>query len=105
MIQVILVLLKQQQMSQQRNRLLLKGKISREIRPLAALYPPPPIHRAVISSFALNLRYKWSPGEVCSSLRHLRPFLLYQSKNAASGLISREIAKMYIHRLLQNYEQ
>ena len=76
--------------------------ISREIRPLAALYPP--LHtkkmryRAAISSFALDLCSQWLPGAVCSCLLHLCPFLFYQSKkkyggwyNAARGLISRDI--------------
>ena len=69
------------------------------------LYTPPlPIqkvhYRAAIS---------WcSPRAVCSCIRHLRPFILNQSKkiwggyNAARGLISRNIAiysiSMYIHK-------
>ena len=63
--------------------------ISREIRPLAALYPLPSIQKmvysAAISSFALDLRSQWSPGAVCSCLWHLRPFLLYQFKNYMWG--------------------
>ena len=54
-----------------------------EIRPPAAIYPLPYIkvlNRAAVSSFALDLHSQWSQGAVCSYLRHLRPFLLYQSK-------------------------
>ena len=48
----------------------------------------------------IRLRSQWSPGAVCSCIRHLRPFSLYQSLkdkwgwgyNAARGLISRDIA-------------
>ena len=38
--------------------------ISREIKALAALYPPiqKVLYRAAISSFALDLRFQWSPG-------------------------------------------
>ena len=65
--------------------------ISPEIRPLAVLYPPP------------NEKYMLYTA-VCSCLRQLRPFLLYQSKdifmvrggggcNVARSLISCKIAK------------
>ena len=69
---------------------MIKGMvISREIRPLAALYPSLPykkvLYRAVISSFDLDLRSQWTPGLVCSCLRHLRPFLIYQSKKNKGG--------------------
>ena len=62
--------------------------ISREIIPLAELYPP---YKKVL------YRYQWSPGAVCSCLRHMRPFIVYQSEkeiflggafNAARCLIS-----------------
>ena len=65
--------------------------ISREIRPLAALYPPPPykkvLYRAAISSFALSGRrgrYAHAYG-ICTSFYCI-------SLNAARGLISRDIA-------------
>ena len=74
--------------------------ISLEIRALAALYPPPSNKKCTLQGCNLELRSQCSPGAVCSYLRHLRPFLLYQSKkyiwgraNAARGLISRDIAK------------
>ena len=59
-----------------------------ESTPLAVLYPPP--------LYLINVLYR----AVCSYLRHLRSFLMYQSKkyilgggyNAARGLISRDIA-------------
>ena len=35
-------------------------------------------YRAANSSFTLDFRSKWSPGAVCSCLRHLHPFLLYR---------------------------
>ena len=71
-----------------------------------SVIPTPPIqkkvlYRAAISRFALDLRSQWSTGAVCSCLRHLRPFVLYHSKeylrkgggyNAARGLISWDIA-------------
>ena len=50
--------------------------ISREIKPLAAFSPPPP----PIYISALQGCSQWSPGAVCSCLRHLHSFLLYQSK-------------------------
>ena len=52
-----------------------------------------------ISSLALDLCSLWSPGAICSCLRHLLHFLLYQSKkyNAASGLFARDIANSNIH--------
>ena len=45
--------------------------ISREIRPLAALYPPPPptkkvLYMTAISSFSLDIRCQWSPGAFAS---------------------------------------
>ena len=67
------------------------------------------LYRAATSSFALDLRSQWSPGAVCSFLRHLRPFLLYQSRkfiwgggyNAARSLISRDIADNCTTRIHQ----
>ena len=75
--------------------------IYREIRPPAALYPPPP---HIQKKSFIVLRSQWSPGVVCC-LRHLHPFLLYQSKkilwggyNIAKGLISWDIAKSYCNK-------
>ena len=64
--------------------------ISGEIITLAALYTA--LHnkimlfRAWIPSFALDLHSQWSPEAICPYLRHLHPFLLYQSlKNMRGG--------------------
>ena len=62
--------------------------MSLEIRPIAALYPPPPpspyknvLYSPAILSIALDLRSQWSKGlDAHVYARHLRPFLLYQSK-------------------------
>ena len=71
-----------------------------------SVIPHPPykkmLYRAGISSYALDLCSQWSPGALCSCLRHLRPFLLYQSKigrgyNVARGLISRDIACFFLN--------
>ena len=43
------------------------------------------LYRVAISSFALDLRSQWTSGAVCSCLRHLRPFILYQSKKYIWG--------------------
>ena len=77
-----------------------------EIRPLTALYPPLQIMCFIeLQSRALLSISAVSAGAVCSCLRHLCPFLLYQLKkvyglrpggqNAARGLISRDIAKKF----------
>ena len=71
--------------------------ISREIRPLAALYP----HTYKKCFIGLRSRALLSIYALSGRLRDLRPFLLYQSKKnirgggyyAARGLISRDIAK------------
>ena len=47
---------------------------------------------AAISSFALDLRSQWSPGAVCSCLRHLRPFYCISLKKYMRGEYDRGIS-------------
>ena len=63
--------------------------------------PPPPHKKCALQDCRFDLCSQCSPRAVCSCLRHLHPFLLYQSKiiiqgggyNTARGLISRDIAR------------
>ena len=78
--------------------------ISREIRPLAALYPPPKKNK---KSALQDCALRGCRGRQLMPT-HLRPFLLYQSKkyiwgggyNSARGLISRDIAELFLCTIL-----
>ena len=76
--------------------------ISREIRPIAALYHSPPknntLYTASTSSFTLDLRSQWLLGAVC--LMYFYCITISLKKNigggykAARGLIKKDIAKL-----------
>ena len=52
---------------------------------------------AAISSFALDLRSQWSPGAVCSCLRHLRPFYCISLKKYMRGEYDRGLSVVVWH--------
>ena len=63
--------------------------MSLEIRPLVALYPPPPPNKNVLYRAPLSVL----AGAVCSCLRNLQSKkYIWGGYNAARGLISRDIA-------------